>query len=93
MRTTSKLTSKHQVTLPDYVMEALDLKPADMVSFKVADAPMKEREEKTVVLIKEPHFNDFQGSLKSKKKFDIEAMDKAIEKHIVDNYKEKWNLS
>ena len=83
MRTTSKLTSKHQVTLPDYVVETLEVKPADFVTFIIKD--------KDIVIKKIPNLLDIGGSVKTKKKHDDQKADKAVGEGIAKEYNKKWN--
>lgn len=77
----STLTSKGQVTIPVEIRRLLGLKPSDKVTFV--------REDKSVIVKKGSDFLSLRGSLKSKKKFSDEIADKAISKHIGEEYERK----
>jgi hypothetical protein len=59
----------------------LGIKPKSKITFELYG------EKATIAPIKD--FLSLKGSLKSDKKFDIEAMDKAVERQIVNEYVQK----
>lgn len=72
------VTQKGQVTIPVGIRQKLGLKAGDAVQFfhlkgKVALKPM-------------PNFFSFRGSIKSRKKFDVKAIERAAEKQAVKEY-------
>lgn len=78
MQFTTTVTQKGQATIPLPIRKMLGIKPNGKVSFE-----MKEGE----VLIKPvKDFLSLRGSLSSKKPFNIEAMDKAVEKYFKEEY-------
>ncbi len=82
MNYTSTVTQKGQTTIPLHLRKKLGIKPKSKIRFVVND--------KDEVVIKPlSDFFSFQGSLKSKKKFDIDAMDKAIGNYINKDYEKK----
>lgn len=84
MNATSKITAKKQVTLPNYVMEALNLKPSDKVEFLLDDSS----EEAPVVKVKKiKNFLELEGTIKSKYKYDDRGASEKIKKYISESYK------
>ncbi len=79
--TTTTITKKGQVTVPAPVRKALGIKPKDKIAFieKGSDFVIK----------KALDFFSLRGSVKSKKTFDIKAMEKDAEKQAVRDYLKK----
>lgn len=87
MNQTSKITTKKQITLPNYVMDALNLSPAQKVVFLIDEA------EPNVAKIKKiPDLMELKGSIKTRKKFDDEKADKIVTEYIGEQYRKKWKL-
>lgn len=82
MQFTTTVTQKGQATIPIFIREKLGIKPNSKVSFEIND-----RNETVIKPVKD--FLSLRGSLTSKKPFDIEAMDKAVEKYIAKEYGKK----
>ncbi len=70
------VTSKGQATIPSFIRLKLGLKPGEKVLF--------EEKGKDVILKKSPNFLDLMGSLKTKKKYNKKAADKAIGKMLAE---------
>ena len=81
MQFTTTVTQKGQATIPAPIRKKLGLKTGQKVAFL-------ERGEK-VVIEAVPYFLDLMGSLKTKKKFDPKAWDKAIGKYFAKRHHEK----
>lgn len=82
MQFTTTVTQKGQATIPIAIREKLGIKPNSKVSFEIND-----RNETVIKPVKD--FLSLRGSLTSKKPFDIEAMDKAVEEYIAKEYGKK----
>ena len=85
MNSSSKLTTKYQVTLPSYVRERLGVKPSDKVTFFV-----NTRNE--VVLKRVRSLNEVMGFVKSDVSVDDIDIHKIARDHVVELYKKKWHL-
>lgn len=72
------VTQKGQVTIPVDIRRHLGLKAGDSVQFFQANGEFR--------LKPMPNFFSFRGSIKSTKKFDVKAMEKAAEKQAVKEY-------
>ena len=81
MQFTTTVTQKGQATIPAPVRRKLGIKPKSKITFELSG------EKATISPVKD--FLSLKGSLKSNKKFDIEAMDKAVERQIVNDYVQK----
>lgn len=75
------VTQKGQVTIPISIRKAIGVKPGQKVGF--------ERKKNQIILKPAVDFFSLRGSIKSKKPFDIKAMDKAVEKLVVAEYVKK----
>jgi len=84
MQFTTSVTQKGQATIPAPIRKKLGIKPKGKISFEI-----NERNEATIKPVK--NFLALRGSLVSKKPFDIEAMDKAVEKYMKDEYAKGHN--
>ena len=82
MQFTTTVTQKGQATIPAPVRRKLGIKPKSKITFELSTG-----DKATISPVKD--FLSLKGSLKSNKKFDIEAMDKAVEKQIVNDYVQK----
>lgn len=80
---TSSITSKGQVTIPVLIRKKLALKPGERVSFLLED-------DNKVRLIKAPDFFSFQGSIKTKKKYDPEKIKDAVGKNLAKRYDKSY---
>lgn len=79
MQFTTTVTQKGQATIPAPIRKKLDIKPNSKIVFE-----LKSKGE--VSLKPATDFFTLQGSIKSNKPFDIEAMDKSIEGYFKKNY-------
>jgi AbrB family looped-hinge helix DNA binding protein len=82
MQFTSTTTQKGQATIPVAIRKKLGIKPYSKVVFE-----MKNNKEATIRPITD--FFELQGSIKTRKQFDIEAMDKSISKYFKNIYEKK----
>lgn len=78
MQFSSSVTQKGQATIPAPIRKKLGLKPNDKVIFELKD--------NEVFVKSTTDFFSLKGSVKSKKPFNIEAMDRAVEDAIVNKY-------
>ena len=78
---TATLTQKGQVTIPALIRRDLGLLPYEKVVFEIQDDQ--------VVVKKASKFINLRGSLKSKKKFDDRAADKAVMGYVAKGYEKK----
>jgi len=85
MNSSSKLTTKYQVTLPSYVRDSLGIKVADKVTFSI-------NLKNEVILKKVLSLDEVMGSVKSKTPVDEIDIHKIASEHVVDLYKKKWRL-
>ena len=81
MQFTTTVTQKGQATIPAPIRKKLRLKAGQKVAFS--------EHGETVIIEAVPIFLDLMGSLKTKKKFDPKAWDKAIGKYFVKQHLEK----
>ncbi|OGD89163.1 hypothetical protein A3J17_01265 [Candidatus Curtissbacteria bacterium RIFCSPLOWO2_02_FULL_40_11] len=81
MQYTTTITQKGQATIPAPIRKSLGIKPKSKITFELSG------KKATILPVKD--FLLLKGSLKSDKKFDIEAMDKAVERQIVNEYAQK----
>ncbi len=81
MQFTTSVTQKGQATIPVLIRKKLGIKPNDKIIFELKgnEASIKPMTD----------FFSLKGSVKSKKPFDIVAMDKAVEQAIVNKYVKK----
>ena len=84
MQFTTTITQKGQATIPAPIRKRLGFKPREKISFEI-----NEKNEAVIRPVK--NFLTLRGSLNSKKPFDIEAMDKAVEKEIGKEYAKSHN--
>lgn len=78
MTLTSTVTQKGQVTIPLMIRQALGLKPKERVIFI--------KDDDRVYLKPAVNFLDLAGSIKTKKPFDIRAMEKAAKNLLGKRY-------
>jgi len=78
---TTTITKKGQVTIPISVRKALGVKPRDRVVFLPKG--------KDFIVRPTINFLSLRGSIKSRKKFDIKAMEKAAEEQAVSGFLKK----
>lgn len=81
----TSVTSKGQATIPIQIRKKMGIKAGDKVQFKPTN--------KGVELEAVPDFFSLQGSLKTDKPFDIEAMDEAVGKYLAREYAKKLKRS
>lgn len=82
MQFSTTVTQKGQATIPVHIRKRLGIKPNTKIVFEL--------NKKNEALIKPvTDFFSLKGSLKSKKPFDVEAMDKAIGELISVEYAKK----
>lgn len=79
MQFTTTVTQKGQATIPAPIRKKLGIKPNGKISFEI-----NQNNETVIKPVKD--FLSLRGSLRSKKPFDIEAMDKAIERQFRKEY-------
>ena len=72
------MTQKGQVTIPVSIRKALGVKPGQKVAF--------EKKKDQIIIKPAVDFFSLRGSIKSKKPFDIKAMDRTAEKLVVKEY-------
>lgn len=75
------VTQKGQVTIPKSIRQALGVVPGQKVAF--------ERKNHQIIVKTAVDFFSLKGSLKSKKPFNMKAMDKAAERLVVGEYAQK----
>ena len=75
------VTQKGQVTIPKSIRQALGVEPGQKVVF--------EKKKDQIIIKTAVDFFALRGSLKSRKPFDVKAMDKAVEKLVVSEYASK----
>ena len=75
MKYTTTVTQKGQATIPVIIRKKLGLKPNSKIIFE-----MKNEDEATFRSVTD--FLSLQGSIKSKKPFDIEAMERSVGEHL-----------
>ena len=81
MQTTTTVTQKGQATIPAHIRAKLGIKPNTKVVFELKET------EATIRPVAD--FFAMKGSIKSDKPFDIKAMEKAVEKAILNKYGKK----
>ena len=81
MQYTTTLTQRGQARIPVPIRQTLGIKSTCNITFELSG------EKATISPVKD--FLSLKGSLKSDKKFDIEAMDKAVERQIINEYVKK----
>lgn len=79
MQYTTTVTQKGQATIPAPIRKKLGIKPNTKVVFELIN-----KKEASIKPISD--FFSLKGSIKSKKSFDIEVMDKAVKKHVIKEY-------
>ncbi len=84
MQFTTSVTQKGQATIPSAIRKKLGIKPNTKIVFELKSN--MEASIRTVV-----DFFTLKGSVRTKKPFDIEAMEKAVEEAIVNKYVKKLN--
>lgn len=84
MNFTSTVTQKGQATIPVHIRQLLGIKANTKIVFEI-------KNNKEVTLKPVIDFFSLKGSIKSKKPFNIEAMDKAISNAIKVDYGKKYN--
>lgn len=84
MQFTSSVTQKGQATIPVLIRKRLGIKPNTKIVFELKNGT--EASLKPVT-----DFFTLKGSVKSDKPFDIEAMEKTVEKAIINKYVKKFN--
>ncbi|OGD85343.1 hypothetical protein A2164_04605 [Candidatus Curtissbacteria bacterium RBG_13_35_7] len=72
---TTTVTQKGQVTIPISIRKALRVKPGQKVSF--------EKKKEQIIIKSAIDFFSLKESIKTKRPFDIKAMDKAAEKLVI----------
>ena len=83
MYQSSKVTDKKQVTLPNYVMDALNLKPTDKVEFLLDDSTSAD----PVVRVKKVRdFFEYAGSIKTAKDYENKSDDEEVKDYFKKNY-------
>ncbi len=83
MQFTTTITQKGQATIPALIRKKLGLQPNSKVVFE-----LNNKNEATLKAV--PDFFSLQGSVKTKKPFDINAMDAAVAKHIKKEYETSY---
>lgn len=84
MQFTSSVTQKGQATIPVLIRKRLGIKPNTKIVFE-----LKNGTEASIKPVTD--FFTLKGSVKSDKPFDIKAMEKAVERAIVNKYVKKFN--
>lgn len=79
MKHTTTVTQKGQATIPAIIRKKLGLKPNSKIIFE-----MKNENEASFKRVTD--FFTFQGSIKTTKPFDIEAMEKSVGEHLKKEY-------
>lgn len=79
MQYTTTITQKGQATIPAAIRKSLGIKPKSKIVFE-----LKDNLEASIKPVGD--FFTLQGSVKSNKPFNIEAMDKAVSKHFKAEY-------
>lgn len=82
MQFTTSVTQKGQATIPVTIRKKLGIKPNSKIVFELKNET--EASIKPVV-----DFFSLKGSVKTKKPFNIDAMEKAVEEAIVNKYVKK----
>ena len=82
MSYTTTVTQKGQATIPAPIRKRLGIKTKQKVIFDI-------NEKNEAVMKPLVDFFSLRGSLKSPKPFNIKAMDKAVEKMVVEDYVKK----
>ena len=75
---TSTVTTKGQATIPAPIRKKLGIKPGEKLIF--------EEKGKEITMKKIPNFLDLLGSIKTKKKYNEKAINKAIGKMLAQRY-------
>lgn len=83
MQFTTTITQKGQATIPALIRKKLGLQKNSKVVFQL-------KNENEVTLKAVPDFFSLQGSVHSKKPFDIAAMDESVKKHIKKEYEKPY---
>lgn len=84
MQFTTSVTQKGQATIPAPIRQRLGIKPNTKIVFE-----LKNGHEASIKPVAD--FFTMKGSVKSKKPFNIEAMEKAVGDAIVNRYVKKLN--
>lgn len=82
MQLTTTVTQKGQATIPAHIRAKLGIKPNSKVVFELKN------NEASIRPVAD--FFAMKGSVKSNRPFDIRAMEKAVEKAILNKYGEKF---
>lgn len=82
MQFTTSVTQKGQATIPAPIRKRLGIKPNTKIVFELGN-------NNSASITPVVDFFTLKGSVKSKKPFDIEAMEKAVEDAIVIKYVKK----
>lgn len=82
MQYTTTITQKGQATIPAAIRKSLGIKPKSKIVFELKDSF-----EASIKPVSD--FFALQGSVKSNKPFNIEAMDKAVSKLLKREYAKK----
>lgn len=82
MQFTTLVTQKGQATIPAPIRKRLGIKPKTKIVFA-----LKNDHEASITLV--PDFFALKGSVQSKRPFDINAMEKAVEDALVNKYVQK----
>lgn len=82
MQFTTTVTQKGQATIPVSIRQKLGIKTNTKVIFELKNST-------EAILKPVPDFLSFQGSLKTDKPFDVEAMDEAIGKYLSKEYEKE----
>ena len=82
MQYTTTITQKGQATIPAPIRKSLGIKPKSKIIFE-----LKDKLEASIKPVAD--FFTLQGSVKSTKPFNMEAMDKAVSAHFKKEYGKK----
>mgnify|MGYP000594088573 CR=1 FL=1 len=84
MQFSTTVTQKGQATIPAHIRKSLGIRLNTKITFEL-------NEKNEAVIKPVADFLSLKGSIKSKKPFNIRAMDKAVEKYVVEEYVKKHN--
>lgn len=84
MQFTTSVTQKGQATIPVTIRKKLGIKPNTKIVFE-----LKNGNEATITPVKD--FFTMKGSVKSRKPFNIDAMEKAVKDALINKYVKKLN--
>lgn len=84
MQFTTSVTQKGQATIPSSIRKSLGIRPNSKIVFE-----LKNSSEASIRPVAD--FFALKGSIKTKKPFNINAMEKAVEDALVNKYVKKLN--